>query len=202
MSSAGRANSREGTRVLSNFGRLGGLAGVMAGVAYAIVGILNLVSPQEPIFLSFSDYLIELLFVVAWLGTLATIVGLHVSQSGSYGQLGAAGSLTAAIGYALLFVISVVNVFAGGEVLVLGIVFLVGLLAALVGLVLLGAATLRARVLPSWCGVLLIAVLPLAMVVNVIANAGGIVQGVVWALVGFALLSRGGAAAQQPMRVS
>jgi hypothetical protein len=77
-------------------------------------------------------------------------------------------------------------------------------LVALVGLTLLGAMTLRARVLPKWCGVLLIVGLPLTVFLDIVTGggAGGILLGVVWALVGYALLAtRGGAPAQQPSRV-
>jgi hypothetical protein len=75
-------------------------------------------------------------------------------------------------------------------------------LVTFVGLVLLGVAVLHARVLPSWCGVLLIAGFPLSAILDVLANVGGELLGVVWTLVGYALLSNGGASTRQPTRVS
>jgi hypothetical protein len=58
--------------------------------------------------------------------------------------------------------------------------------------------TLRARVLPWWCGVLLIVGFPLS-----VAISGGIVLGIVWGLTGYALLSlRGGPVEEQPSHVS
>ena len=183
-----------------NLVRWGGLAGLVAGVMNALTGILSPLAPQEVVFDSFTDYLIEVLFILALAGTLITIAGLHVLQRERYGRTGAAGSLTAFVGHALLLVAATATALAGREVL--DAVFPLGVLAALVGLVLLGATTLRARVLPRWCGVLLIIGFPLTIVFDIATGgAGGIVMGVVWASVGYALLSSSGASAQQPSRV-
>jgi hypothetical protein len=176
------------------------LAGVAAGVLYLLSAIISLFAPQQRVFDSFSDYLIEVLFVVALAGTLATIVGLHALQSGRYGPLGVAGSAITFVGYALLFVAAAATTLAGREAL--DAVFPVGVLAILVGSILLGALTLRARLLPWWCGVLLIVGFPLTVPLDVaIRGAGGIALGIVWALVGYALMSARGTAAQ-PSRVS
>jgi hypothetical protein len=181
--------------------RWGKLAGVAAGVLYVLSAIISLFAPQQRVFDSFSDYLIEILFVVALAGTLVTVVGLHALQSGRYGSLGAIGSLIAFVGYALLFVAAAATTLAGREAL--DAVFPIGVLAILVGSVLLGAMTLRTRVLPWWCGVLLIVGFPLTIPLDVaISGAGGIALGVVWASVGFALPSHGSASVQQPSRVS
>jgi hypothetical protein len=180
--------------------RWGGLAGVIAGVAYLLTGIINLFTPQNPVFISFSDYLIEILFIVGLVGTLGAIAGLDFLQRERYGRTGAAGSLTAFVGFGLLLVAAVATLLAGGEAL--DGFFPVGSLAALVGLALLGSATLRARVLPRWCGLVLIAGYPLTVVIDIATGgAGGILLGIVWALVGYALLSNTGASAQQPSRV-
>jgi hypothetical protein len=185
----------------SNLLRWGGIAAVIGGVLYVLTGIMGLFASQEEVFDSFIDYLIEVLFVLALVGTLVAIAGLHVLQKERYGPLGAAGSLTAFVGHVLLLVAAAATTLAGREAL--GIVFLLGSLVALVGLTLLGAMTLRARVLPKWCGVLLIVGLPLTVFLDIVmGGGGGIVFGVVWALVGYALLAtRGGAPAQQPSRV-
>jgi hypothetical protein len=192
--------SKERTRVSSDFVWWGGLAAIVAGVMYILRGIVSLFDPQKPMFTSFSDYLIEVMFVVALLGTLGAIAGLHVLHQDRYGRLGVAGSLTAFVGTALLLVAAVVTALAGREAF--GTVFLIGFLVTLVGLVLLGVAVLHARVLPSWCGVLLIAGFPLSAILDVLANVGGELLGVVWTLVGYALLSNGGASTRQPTRVS
>lgn len=111
---------------------------------YALTGIMNLFAPQEEVFNSFTDYFIEELFALALLGTLMAIVGLHALQSARYGRLGAVGPLTAFVGHMLLLLAAATTILAGREAL--DLIFLGGSLAALVGLVLLGAMTLRARV--------------------------------------------------------
>ena len=187
----------------SDLVRWGGWAAIAAGVMHVLGGAVNLFAPQRrtnaAVFTSFSDYLIEVMFVLALLSTLGAIVGLHVLQRGRYGRLGVAGSAVAFVGHALLLVAATATALAGREAL--DAAFPLGVLVALVGLVLLGAATLRAQLLPRWCGVLLIAGFPLAMILDVLANAGGALLGVVWTLVGYALLSNVEASARQPRRV-
>jgi uncharacterized membrane protein YeaQ/YmgE (transglycosylase-associated protein family) len=58
-------------------------------------------------------------------------------------------------------------------------------------------------VLPWWCGVLLIVGFPLGAILDEIVARGseGIVFGIVWGLVGHALLSSGSALDQQHGRV-
>jgi hypothetical protein len=91
---------------------------------------------------------------------------------------------------------------AGGEPILS--VRLVGGLLVLVGSILLGAMTIRARVLPWWCGVLLIVGFPLGVVLvnNFAAGSEAIMFAIVWGLIGYALLSRSGTVAEQPSRVS
>jgi hypothetical protein len=186
--------------VSSGLIRWGGRAGVAAGLLYVLSAILSLIAPQQRVFDSFSDYLIEIIFVVALANTLVAIAGLHALQSGRYGLLGAVGSLITFVGYALLFVAAAVTTLAGREAL--DAVFPIGVLAILIGSILLGAMTIRARMLPWWYGVLLIVGFPLTVPLDVaIRGAGGIALGIVWALVGYALLSQRAIAAQ-PSRVS
>jgi uncharacterized membrane protein YhaH (DUF805 family) len=117
------------------------------------------------------------------------------------GRLGAAGFLITFIGYTLIVVVTAATTLAGGEAL--HNVRLIGGLAVLIGSILLGAMTLRARVLPWWCGVLLIVGFPLSDVLDEIVASGseGVVFGIVWGLVGYALLSLRGAIAEQFLRV-
>jgi hypothetical protein len=178
------------------------LAGVAAGVMFGLSGIFGFIAPPHGALGSFGDYLIEVVVVLAFALTLVAIAGLHAvqSRSGRYGWLGAAGSLLAFVGYAAVLVAAHVTALAGGEPIYT--VRLGGGLAVLVGSMLLGAMTIRAGVLPWWCGVLLIVGFPLTVPLDVaIRGAGGIALGIVWALVGYALMSARGTAAQ-PSRVS
>src|ERR671910_1815201 len=168
--------------------RWGGWAGVVAAGMWVLSAILIfLATPQRVSFNSFSDYLLQIILLVAYMGTMVAILGLHAlqSESGRYGRLGAAGSLIAFIGYALIVVVAAVSILVGGEALFA--VRLLGALAVLIGSVLLGAMTLPARVLPWWCGVLLIVGFPLGDVSNAIVAEGSeaFVFGIVWGLVGY-----------------
>ena len=68
----------------SNLVRWGGLAGVLAGVMFVLAGILNLIASQQRVsFNSFSDYLSEIILVVAFAVTLVVIARLHILQRGA-----------------------------------------------------------------------------------------------------------------------
>ena len=187
----------------SNVVRWGGLAGVVAAVMWVLSAILILLaSPQRVSFNSFSDYLLQIILLVAYAGTLLTIVGLHTLQSESrhYGWLGAAGSLLSFIGYTIVFVVVIVSILEGEASLLT--VRLAGGAAVLIGSVLLGAMTIRTRILPWWCGVLLIITFPLGDLSNAVFEGGeGILLGLLWGVVGYALLSRSGTVAEHNSRV-
>ena len=79
-----------------------------------------------------------------------------------------------------------------------------GLLGLLVGFVLYGVATLRARVLPRWCGVAFVVALPIALVLSIPLSFASmfVVFGLIWLALGYALWTRRGAPPEQrPRRV-
>ena len=169
--------------------RWGGWAGVVAAGMWVLSAILIfLATAQRVSFNSFSDYLLQIILLVAYVGTMVAIVGLHYvqSESGRYGRLGAAGSLIAFIGYAIVFVVVTVSILQGGAALLS--VRQVGAAAVLIGSILLGAITIRTRILPWWCGVLLIICLPLAITFG--DYGGGAVLGLLCLAVAYALLSQ------------
>jgi hypothetical protein len=183
--------------------RWGGLAGLAAGVVFLLSGILTFVAPPQGVPSSFSDYLVEIVVVLAFVLTLVTLAGLHAAQwhSGPYGILEAAGFWLTFSGYVVVLVTVHLTLLAGGEPILS--VRLVGGLLVLVGSILLGAMTIRARVLPWWCGVLLIVGFPLGDFLNNVAVGGeNIVFAIVWGLIGSALLSLRGSVAEKPSRVS
>jgi hypothetical protein len=183
--------------------RWGGLAGLAAAVVFLISGILTFIAPPQEVPSSFTDYLLEVVVVVAFVLALLTIAGLHAAQrhSGRYGILGAAGFWLTFLGYFIVLVIAHLTVLVGCEPI--PSVRLLGGLMVLVGSILLGAMTLYARVLPWWCGVLLIVGFPLGdFLDNVAVGSENIVFAIVWGLLGYALLSLRGSVAEQPSRVS
>jgi hypothetical protein len=169
-----------GVGVSSNVVRRGGLAGVVAAVMWVLSAILILLAtPQRVSFDSFSDYLLQIVLLVAYAGTLVAVLGLHVLHSGSgrYGRLGAAGSLLTFIGYAIVLVVIMISISEGGASLLT--VRLSAAAAVLIGSILLGAMVVRARIIPWWCGVLLIVAFPLGDVSNaVLEGSEGILLGI------------------------
>ena len=73
----------------------------------------------------------------------------------------------------------------------------VGVLGTLVGLVLYGAATLQARVLSRWCGILLILLMPGTILFGALmpGNYSIIWNGLVWVALRYALWSHSSSAA-------
>jgi hypothetical protein len=184
--------------------RRGGLAAMLAGVAWALSGVFAFAFPGEgpgPLG-SISAYLVESSHAVAEAGMLVWLLGLRALQAPRHGRLGTAGFVAAFVGTALLFVLTaftpvqmflaytleVIDKRAGGALVTL--LFTTGLfLGWLVGYTLLGVATFRARVLPRWCGVLLVAQLPLLVFLMAFYGAGGLALGLVWLALGYALSS-------------
>jgi hypothetical protein len=76
-----------------------------------------LIAPPQRVLGSFSDYLIEVVIVVAFVLAMVAIAGLHAvqSQSGRYGWLGTAGALIALVGYTIVLVGAHITTLAGGE---------------------------------------------------------------------------------------
>jgi hypothetical protein len=136
-------------------------------------------------------YLIESAHAVAEAGMLGALLGLRARQAPAYGRLGTAGFIVAFLGTALLCAITVIAIIthdALGEAF-LSSVFVSGMLGWLVGFPLLGVATLRAKVLPRWCGVLLLAYVPLVVFLLSSYGWGGIALGLLWVALGYALVS-------------
>jgi len=166
------------------------LAGVAFVAAFALVG-----ANPEPTAGSFYDDLILLA---------AGLAGFHALQKGNYGRLGVAGFYAAVVA-AFVEVAAFVARLLGTP---LELLELLGILGLVAGLAFYGAATLRARVLPHWCGAGLIAGLPawvvLALVFGVAgAVLGAVLFGLLWVALGFTLRLRREAATeqQQPARV-
>ena len=175
---------------------------MVAAVMFVLAGILVLIEPPQGGFNFFSDYLIAVILAVAFALPLVAIAGLHALQRGRYGPLGAAGSSITFIGYAVIVVVTAVSTLVGNEALL--VIRLIAALAVVIGSILLGAMTLRARVLPWRCGVLLIVGFPLGDVVDTVVGKGSeaIVLGLLWGLVGYALLSSSRVPDQHSVRVS
>jgi hypothetical protein len=171
-----------------NLVRLGALGALLASVSWTVLGLVDMATlggrGSETLN---SAFLENTLYSVALVGTLGGIVGLHARQTPSYGRLGTTGFLAAFSGTAVLLVSLIISFLAGD---VFGMALLnpilgAGLWCVLVGFGVLGAATLRLGALPRWCGVALIVCLPLAITFG--DYGGGIVLGLLWLAVSYAL---------------
>jgi hypothetical protein len=189
------------------WGLLGALLAATGWTVSGIVAFVFEVAPFGPVG-SLSWYLIESSDAIAETGMMVLLVGLHLLQRPNYGRLGTAGFVLAFVGTASIFLASVIYILVvdGSWVIfdVLEIAATVGLFA---GFPLLGVATFRARVLPRWCGVLLVA-FPAAFVLMFTlvdySGAARALLGPYWLALGYALWSHQGEPIQpaQPTRAN
>jgi hypothetical protein len=121
--------------------------------------------------------------------TAAGLVGPHALQRESYGFLGRAGFYIA-VASLLARALRDVIFLAGGQTLLQWIVW-PSAWGMMVGLVLMGIATLRARVLPRWYGLtLIVSILPVLLPIRALGTA---LFGMIMLVLGFALWMRSGA---------
>ena len=130
-----------------------------AGVLAIVYGLLSFATGKgdEPGPLDILVILAQALEVVG-------LLGFHALQGRNYGRIGRAGLYTTIAAIVLFNLLLLVSFFGGDK----GLDWLVavGVLGLLVGLVLYGAATLQARVLPRWCGILFIILMPVGILLG------------------------------------
>jgi hypothetical protein len=193
----------------SDLVRWGALGALLAAIAWTVSGIVAFVLVQPPASNmgpqgSLSWYLIESSDAIAEVGMMGAVVGLHTRQTPSYGRLGMAGSLVAFVGAGLAALSTVLWLLSGYGDGIVGLLFSLGGLGALVGFPILGVATLRAGVLPRWCGLLLIGWLvyfPLIFFLLDFYGEARILFGLVFLALGYVLWTRRATSAEQPSRV-
>jgi hypothetical protein len=175
------------------------VGGIIFGVRESLLG-----RPDEP----------PGLVTLFLLSEMAAIVALHLLQRGRerYGREGVLASATAFIGVALTvggYILSDLFYRLGVISLErLGIImFLVGVLVAFIGNIVLAIATLDVGVLPRWGGAALMAGNPLLGVFilvvtnHLVSPIGSWLVAVPWVVVGFAVFRAGGQRTEQPSRV-
>jgi len=172
--------------------RWGGLAAMGAGLLAIVYSLLGYAAGKgdEP-------GPLDILVILAMLLEVVGLLGFHALQRRNYGRIGRAGLYTS-IGSLVIFEFLLLASLVGGDV---GLDWLVavGVLGLLVGLALYGAATLQAKVLPRWCGILFIIFMPVGILLGDLQPIWG---GLGWLALGYALWSHSGSAAtQRPSRV-
>ena len=169
----------------------GGIAGIVAAALFVVSAIVEQLSPLRRIYDSAASYLYLGVVVAAYIAVIISVLGIHALHSGRprYGRPGTTGTVLTIAGYLIMIVVRMISMAAGQESL--GNVRLGGGLAVLIGSVLLGVIILRTRMLPWWCGVLLIVAFPLGDVANAIFSAAeSLLLALLWGSVGVALLAR------------
>ncbi len=184
----------------SNLVRWGGLAAVGAGVLYILYFLIGLATgkgEEDPGALDILPILFLGLQVVG-------LLGFHALQGRHYGRIGRAGLYTT-IGAIAALEIQILAALLQGSDAGLGWLAIVGILGTLVGFVLYGAATSQARVLPRWCGILLILLMPVGFLFGLAlpVDLSEIWSGLVWLALGYALFAQSSsvAATQRSSRV-
>ncbi len=195
--------------------RWGGLAAMLGGTLWVIGTLIQASKPrgciaQECAFRPMRETgaLDGILTLLAVLLLAVGAVGLVtlIRRSGRFGRAGKAGVLIGAVGAALLVIVILIQAmfYGGGEEFPLWPPFVItGLLALVVGFVLVGITILRAGVLPRWVAVLII--------VGALAMLGfndqtwralmAIPFGVAWVAVGYVMWSGESEVVQRPARV-
>ena len=165
----------------------GGIAGLAAAALLIISAILNQMRPGY----AASNLYLNVVVLAAYIAVIVAVLGIHALHSGTprYGRLGTTGAVLTIAGYAIIGVVIVISMVQGQRSLLP--VRLTGAGLVLVGSTLLGVIIIRARLLPWWCGVLLIVAFPLGDQANAIfRSAENLLLALLWGSMGIALLSR------------
>jgi hypothetical protein len=171
--------------------KAGGVAGLLAAVMCLASTALAQVVGNPDVYVSPGNYLVTAFNTVGFLAAVVAIIGFYalLSRTGRFRRLGLVGAWLAGIGYTAMALLNVVNLVAGGRILMPVRIGASGFL--LVGSVILGVIVFATRVLPWWCGVLLIVAFPLGDVANeLFAGSEGILLALLWGSVGAGLLTR------------
>jgi hypothetical protein len=188
----------------------GGLSSIVAGVLLLVGYILNLGGDTE-----YSTVLGETLVLIAQVLLVFALVALWAVQAEQSGSLGALGMVLSVVGTTLNSAVILAEIAgaSGADVEVVvgegvsGVISLLGGLAFLTGLILFGAATMRAGIFLGRAGLLLIvgdlvfgAASFSGAVAPIIQGIGALITCAAFMWLGLALLSGRGASAQQPTR--
>src|SRR5215204_316397 len=183
--------------------RLGGLAAMGGGIAFVVLNFMTwLCTPNCP---RSSSYVSLAFFIFLAFGAMVALASLHTIQRHCYGLLGTLSFLVSIVGVAMIFVGEfrsfVIGVMQGSPgAAAFSWLFIIGLLVATVGILAYGAVTISAGELPWWCGAALLVGSPLVGLFLYLF-AEGLLLGVPWAVVGYAIFRAGATRVEQPSRV-
>jgi hypothetical protein len=163
---------------------LGGLAAAVGGTLQAARVVVGYLSPDPDYWdcNSSPDYAQNALDGVGF-GLLALgILAVQARQGAPGGGMGAGGAVAGALGSVAIAISNPLEHCADFP----AIGFVAGVLLLTLGTLLLGASVLRARVLPRWCGVALLAA---AIAPFPLQDNGIFLAGLLWLAVGLAVFA-------------
>jgi hypothetical protein len=169
----------------------GGIAGLAAAVLLIMSAILDQMNPIQTTYDSGADYLYLGVVVAAYIAVIVAVLGIHALHNGRprYGRLGTVGTVMTLLGYAIIAGVTAINMVQGHRSF--QTVRIGGAVVLLIGSALLGVIIIRVRLLPWWCGVLLIVAFPLGGVANsIFSSAENLLLALLWGSIGIALLVR------------
>jgi hypothetical protein len=190
-----------------NLVRWSGLAAMVGGVLWALWGgVEQSVGWGQPGSTAYERYeLINRLLPFALLPVVVGFIGLHMAQRGSYGRLGTTGFATVLVGFVLITAGSVGEFWVFSDQSYVGagrnaswILFLLGHLVLVIGTLLFGIATVRAKVFPQQPA-LLFAVMGVGVVVPFL---GAVLFAIPFAWLGYLLWSGKYQRERQPLDFS
>jgi hypothetical protein len=179
---------------------------MVGGGASAALGLLYVLQAQGVTYGSIEnalrkgDYENPVLTMLLF-GVMAAIAALHAIQRRHYGSLGLLASVVAFVGVAMTVGANLMGELVPTMAPMAIYLLIVGVPAALVGVVGLGIVTMGARVLPRWCGAALVIAGVLGFPAIVSGGVGWALLGVPWAVVGYAVFRAGERRIEQPARV-
>ena len=167
--------------------RNGGIAGVVAGLAYIVRAVIEFIQPQLYVaFVGISDYANVTVFAIALVATIFWLIAFHSFAQNRYGSGGTVGFWLTVIGTSLLAIRAIASLYAGKWIL--DVVGNVGVPLSLIGFLTLGIIAWRGKVLPVWGALAFGLGFPLALFLSAFDN--GILLGLGWLGVGYFLLKQ------------
>ena len=190
-----------------NLVRWSGLLAMLGGVLWALWGgVEQSVGWGQPGSTAYERYeLINRLLPLALLPVVVGFIGLHVAQRRSYGRLGMVGFAIVLAGFVLITAGSVGEFWVFSDQSYVGAgrnaswtLFLLGHLVLVIGTLLFGIATVRAKVFPQQAAILFAAM----GVGAIVPFLGAVLFAIPFVWLGYLLWSGKHERGQQPSRVS
>ena len=179
-----------------------GWAGLVAAALFVTTTVINQFAPLQDPYVATSDFVQQAVLFLGFRAVVGAVLGLTalLRSTGRLRLLSVIGGVLTGGGYLVVGLLSLVNLFEGERSLVA--VRQAAALVLLVGSALLGVLVLVTRVVPWWCGVLLIVAFPLGDIVDALFLGGeGLLLALLWATTGLALIRRADTASE-PVRAT